>query len=54
MSSYLAPNQLGIGVPGGADAAVHSLRRYMNTMADDDIIVKLDLSMPSTPYEEIP
>ena len=33
---------LGFGVPGGAEAAVHSLRRYVNTMGDDDIIVKLD------------
>ena len=32
---------LGFGVQGGAEAAVHSLRRYVNTMGDDDIIVKL-------------
>ena len=35
---------MGVGVPGGAEAAVHSLRRYVNTMGDDDIIVKLDLA----------
>ena len=44
MSSYLSSIQLGGGVPGGAEAAVHSLRRYANTMADDDIIVKLDFA----------
>ena len=44
MSSYLSQIQLGVGVPGGAEAAVHSLRRYVNTMGDDDIIVKLDFA----------
>ena len=38
MSSYLSPIKLGVGVPVGAEVAVHSLRRYLNTMADDDII----------------
>ena len=44
MSSYLSPIQLGVGVPGGAEAALHCLRRYVNTMADDEIIVKLDFA----------
>ena len=44
MSSYLSPIQLGIGVPDGSEAAVHSLRRYVNTMGDDDIIVKLEFA----------
>ena len=44
MSSYHSPIQLGVGVPGGAEAAVHSLRCYVNTMADDEIIVKLDFA----------
>ena len=44
MSSYLSPIQLGVEVPGGTEAAVHSLQRYVNTMADDDIIVKLDFA----------
>ena len=44
MSSYLLPIQLGVVIPGGAEAAVHSLRRYINTMDDDEVIVKLDFS----------
>ena len=44
MSSYLSAIQLEVGVPGGAEAAFHSLRRYVNTMGDDDIIVKLDFA----------
>ena len=44
MWSYLSPIQLEVGVPGGAEAAVYSLRRYVNTMADDDIIDKLDFA----------
>ena len=54
MSSYLSPIQLGVGASGGTEAAVHSLRRYVNTMGDDDIIVKLDFANASTPYEVIP
>ena len=42
--SYLSPIQLRVGVPGGAEAAVHSLRRYVNTIGDDDVIVKLDFA----------
>ena len=44
MSNYLSPIQLGIAVPGGAEAAVYALRRYVNTMGADDIIVKLDFA----------
>ena len=44
MSSYLSPIQLEFGVPGGVEAVAHSLRRYVNTMRDDEIIVKLDFA----------
>ena len=42
ISNYLWPIQSGVGVPGGAEAAVYFVRRYVNTIGDDDIIVKLD------------
>ena len=41
-----SPIQLGVGVPvpGGAEAAIHFLRHYVNTMGDDDILVKLNFT----------
>ena len=36
--------QLGVGTPGGCEAAVHSSRRFLQTMPADNIIVKLDFS----------
>jgi len=41
---YFAPSQLGVAVSGGCEAAVHATRRFMDTMDDDDVIVKLDFS----------
>ena len=37
-----SPIQLGVGVPGGREAAVHAARRYAEDMSDDHVIVKLD------------
>ena len=34
--------QLGVGVPGGCEAAVHAARRYAEDMPDDHVIVKLE------------
>jgi hypothetical protein len=43
-AAYLSPKQLGVGVPGGCEAAVHATRRFITNMDDDNIVVKLDLS----------
>ena len=40
----LQPIQVGVGVSGGAEAAIHALRRYVSTMPDDHVLVKLDFS----------
>ena len=40
----LQPQQLGVGVPGGAEAAVHAARRLVGNLPVDHIIVKLDFS----------
>jgi hypothetical protein len=42
LSSYLSPIQLGAGIPGGCEAAVHSVRRFVNAMSADQFVVKLD------------
>ena len=36
--------QLGVATPGGREAAIHTTRRYMATMSDDSVLVKLDFS----------
>lgn len=44
LSDYLQPRQLGVGVKGGCEAAVHACRRFMGDMKDNQIIVKLDFA----------
>ena len=36
------PHQLGIGIPGGCEAAIHSARRYLEGLPADHVVVKLD------------
>ena len=44
MSSLLAPRQLGFGVKGGAEAAVHAARQYLHSLPPDMLLLKLDFS----------
>ncbi len=44
LGDTLLPTQLGVATPGGCEAAVHATRRYMATMPDDSVLVKLDFS----------
>jgi len=44
LRSYFYLHQLGIGTPGGCEAAVHSACRYMEALPPDDVMVKLDFS----------
>jgi len=44
LSQNLSPLQVGVGVSGGAEAAVHATRRYLQSMPENHIIVKLDFS----------
>ena len=44
LAAQLATIQLGVGIPGGAEAAVHALRRYAENQPNDHIIVKLDFT----------
>ena len=43
-SESLTPIQLGIGVPGGAEAAVHAKRRLLLQPPTDHVVVKLDFT----------
>ena len=44
LSDYLRPIQLGVGTPGGCEAAVHATRRFVESMQVDHCVVKLDFS----------
>jgi len=44
MAHLLSPRQLGVGIAGGCEAAVHSARRYLQTLEPDHIMVKLDFA----------
>jgi len=44
LSGFFAPLQLGIGVPGGCEATIHSTRRFVAGMPLDHVVVKLDFA----------
>jgi hypothetical protein len=44
ISTKMLPEQLGLGSPGGCEAAVHATRRFISNMPDDYVIAKLDFS----------
>ena len=44
VSQYLSPFQLGCGVPGGIDVAVHSARYSMMNAEEDSVFLKIDIS----------
>ena len=44
LASYFCPRQLGVGTPGGCEAAIHSARRYLQTLPADHVMVKLDFT----------
>ena len=41
LADYFNPLQVGVGIAGGCEAAVHATRRFLSTMPADNIIVKL-------------
>jgi len=42
VAEYLSPHQLGVGVKGGAEAAAHAARKFIQASAGDSVLVKLD------------
>ena len=42
LSPVFAPTQIGVGVSGGVEAAVHAVRRYMQNLPSTHAIIKLD------------
>ena len=44
MAPLFGPRQLGVGIRGGCEAAIHSARRYIQSLAPDYIMVKLDFA----------
>ena len=43
-SKALQPQQLGVGVAGGAEGAVHAVCRLVSNLPKDNVVVKLDFS----------
>ena len=43
-SALVAPNQVGVGTPGGAKAAIHATRRFVQQLPTGNVLIKLDLS----------
>ena len=41
---YFNPIQLGVGVRGGCEAAVHACRRYVTSMQEGHVVAKLDFT----------
>ena len=44
LSTFFSPIQLGVGTPGGCEAAVHAARRFLETIPNDNVVVKLSWS----------
>ena len=42
--STAGSRQLGFGVPGGAEIAVHATRRYLQSLPPGHVLVKIDFS----------
>jgi hypothetical protein len=44
LKDNFTPSQLGVGVSGGCEAAVHATRRFLANMPDNFVVVKIDFS----------
>ena len=44
MAPLFGPRQLGVGIRKGCEAAIQSARRYLQSLAPDHIMVKLDFA----------
>jgi len=43
-SGVFAPLQIGFGIPGGAEAAVHATRSFVEQASQDEVLLKIDFS----------
>ena len=41
-ANLFSPRQLGVGIPGGAEAAVHATRIYLENLQPGNILLKID------------
>ena len=44
LGPYFCPRQLGVGTPDGCEAAIHSTRRYLQSLPTGHVLVKLDFT----------
>ena len=44
LAKYFHPRPLGVGTPGGCEAAIHAARRFLEAMPEGKVMVKLDFT----------
>ena len=44
LGNYFSPHQLGVGTAGGCEAAIHATRRYLDSLEEGKVLVKLDFT----------
>jgi hypothetical protein len=44
LNSNFTPRQLGVGIPGGCEAAIHPTRRFLQSLPAGHVMVKLDFT----------
>ena len=44
VASILFPHQIGVGIPGGCEAAIHATRRFLSNLPQNQVCIKLDFS----------
>ena len=64
LKDYFSPIQLGVGVKGGCEAAIHATRRFLAISQEDTIVAKLDFfnalnslhrdTMSKATFEKVP
>jgi len=52
LHNLLLPSQVGVGTPLGCEAAVYATHYFMDQPHNDEVLLKLDVKMPSTAYAE--
>jgi hypothetical protein len=51
LSTFFQPIQIGFGIKGGGEAAVHSIRKYIKNQSDAEVILKIDVKNPFNSVE---
>jgi len=53
LATYFRLTPLGVGAPGGCEAAVHAARRFLQNMPADHVLVKLGFSSAFNAFTDL-